>query len=138
MRAQQQAHLRLCQLYKHLGCWVGDRHLVENGGTIVCDDHLAVCCCYLRHQQAEAFGSTDWKANGRDVLSVIADGSYSGFGCIMLCVLMILTILSMPLGPRLVRTASATAFAASMFASRTSFFFVVSLESYEVQKAFRS
>jgi hypothetical protein len=69
---------------------------------------------------------------------VIAHGSYSGFGNITCCMLMILTILSMPLGPRLVRTASATAFAASMFASRTSFFFVVSLKSYEGYYSFRS
>mmetsp|Transcript_7141 Transcript_7141/g.12308 ORF Transcript_7141/g.12308 Transcript_7141/m.12308 type:complete len:228 (+) Transcript_7141:1394-2077(+) len=37
------------------------------------------------------------------------------------------TILSMPRGPRLVRTASATAFALSMFVVRTSFFLALSL-----------
>lgn len=37
------------------------------------------------------------------------------------------TILSMPRGPRLVRMASATALAASMFISRTSFFLALSL-----------
>ena len=39
------------------------------------------------------------------------------------------TILSIPRGPRLVRTASATALAASMFTSRTSFFLALSLRA---------
>ena len=38
------------------------------------------------------------------------------------------TILSMPRGPRLVLMASATALAASMFISRTSFFLALSLQ----------
>ena len=38
------------------------------------------------------------------------------------------TILSIPRGPRLVRTASATDFAVSMLLIRTSFFFEFSLE----------
>lgn len=42
-----------------------------------------------------------------------------------------LTILSMPLGPRLVRIASATALAASIFAVRTSFFLALSLHHTE-------
>lgn len=44
------SHLRLRQLHKHLGCWVCHSHLVENGGTVVGDDHLTVCCCHLLHE----------------------------------------------------------------------------------------
>lgn len=79
-----------------------------------------------------------WKVSRRDVLSGITHVGYAMFGYARMCKLMILTILSMPLGPRLVRTASATAFAASMFASRTSFFLVVSLVLYRAIISMRS
>lgn len=37
------AHLRLGQLHQHLGCWLSDSHLLEDGGPVVCDDDLTVC-----------------------------------------------------------------------------------------------
>ena len=35
-------HLCLCQLYKHLGSRLDDRHLVQDGGSIISDDDLPI------------------------------------------------------------------------------------------------
>ena len=38
------------QLNKHLGCRLDDRHLVEDGGSVICDDDLSVRLAYLLMQ----------------------------------------------------------------------------------------
>ena len=93
------------KLHEHLSGRLRDGHLLKNRGPIVRDDHLPVGRCNL-------IGAS-WMVRCYETrLKQINKSSRVHAR----------TILSMPRGPREVRTASATAFAASMFVVLTSFF----------------
>ena len=77
---------------KHLGGWVDDLHLLEDSGSIICDKNLSFGVLNLHSQELvgrETFG----------VAEKVLDKPH----------FQILTILSMPRGPREVRKTSATA-----------------------------
>jgi hypothetical protein len=105
-------YLGLCEFNKHLCSGVHDSHLVQDGRAVVGDDHLAIGRRNLRAHSSACLAACR-------IAQRVTRVSHAGIRQ--------RTILSMPRGPRLVRTASATALAASMLDERTSFFLVVSL-----------
>ena len=107
---KNQACLRLRQLHEHLGRRLQHRHLIQDGCTVVGDDHLPIGLAHLHglHEQHAI----------KQVTKLL---------CLRTNTVAAITILSMPRGPRLVRIASATALAASIFVVRTSFFLAFSL-----------
>lgn len=120
-------HLCFGKLHKHLRSWMRHLHLLEHGRTIVGDQHFAVGLFHLRENASERPSVRLLEASLAPLVHLSALFFFSCASAVRSYALarcqstILRTILSMPRGPKLVRTASATALAASRLSHRTSF-----------------